>query len=1695
MADNREILLKFGVDGKKLDENLTNAITASVRKAFTAIRKNPPKLNVDLNTSGLSTQLKKFFNQLNSNQIPGLKRGVQIDVTLNLKNAAAQIKAFQQGLKPLQLPVNATQAPAAPTGPPKPNLNPASILINQAEIDKSATALRNLQNELKNVGLREVEVNKQTGALHTSLKNIQNEFNKINRERTALNTAQGLPGMAPLSDAQILRLNKAQLALADLNKEMGNFSQRSAIMRTDADRTGKFMESFGFKIGILGFSMNIFGGQLSRFSQFMAQFVQESAKATEPLERMTNLVTQLIEEGTIDPNQKGFILAELNRLADLPGSNLDSVVKSFRQLNNLGLELRDTFALIEGLTKATARSGVGAQGLDRLTEQLRQFATSGTITERDIRTISEQGGKTLTDVLTAAFGSTDAQTLEAAGPQKVIQAIIAGLSRMAPPLETTSDRLNKINNAFIRMRAHINEIIAPGLDNLLGGMNRLEKTVDSLAKRFNQLPEGMQSFFGNLIVIIPVVTAALAGVLAVLGTLAIGIAGGRQLLEGYRTAMTFLAKATGQTSTEISLLATASAKLKTTFAPLITMFKAITSSALTWGSAMGIVAFELKGILGFIPRILGLVSPIGIILNLVLAIITNAGHARDVVGGALGELFTQFRRLFSILSGFFIGPAGAAILNFINSIVNLLGGTLGNLLAGVILNIANLIELLNDLFGLIQNPSVNNLNKLFGSFFNAITFSATKVGALMAASFLEFLADNLEGGLKLPTLVGTVQLPTGGLSQGLRDRAANIRNNVFGTDSFGQQGNQTAKNLEQSRVEAEKMNTALKESNKIISDMQESTNKLAIQFAKNVADLRINQIRFLNDMANSRARTELERLIKRDVNAAEQQAPGILAGIRQRSVRAVGQEANLAAGPFINDINRAMGQLQERSIALQDFLGTGFNEVLNGYKTAVAELNALGSKGGTLNQFNAAFENVRKSGEALGKIFTGTVLGDKEKKQAEELKDAYKEVQDTVGKFQQETLNRAGTIQKLRQEEIEANNTIKEQIEEQRKALAAQARVLPLQHQLDRYNEFLIAQQDLLNDESLTIAEIEKINGNILKIKQNIVDKETEIAKASLTDKDELREKEILNNRILKGTQNQNEVLREQRRILQDIGKAAQETVTNVRKGIAELLGTLRGSRLTSRGAVEGLAPGDFLFGLDSRISELNATRNTNVTGRIRGDISDLGRGLGRTELQSLRIPEQLRSALASLHSFDENFEFVVENLTKQLDTVAGEIQIRIRGLDIAVSNINRQLQDGTLSPERRKELEAQLEGLNRRRAEEQKSADGLAKTEAVINDLLKERNTQIEQELEKRNRVNNRVLAQLNAQRELLQIEQDLINEQIRNTQLRQEAPGGFGATLDLAGQDAQHTQALEKQRELINNSFDIQLRELQIRRTNLELQLRMNGATEEHIKLVTGAIDAQIKGVENLRDIQLKNLDLDATNTSLQRFINLLQNLGSVAENNVIRNFAASIKAAADGIKNNFNLISSSAQLFKDVATAAVTSAAQAIGQALVDMIVNGENFLESFTKFLGQMLINLGTALIQMSLAAVAWAFMDGLFKGGLPLAIGQAAAVAPMAAVGVAVGTGLVIAGAAMGGGGEKAASTSNTNTGNTTGAKPDDNWNPEQDPRTIYSKAMMAQIEIDVRVDDGLIVKKVIKAVNSNGRLANLIGNRKLEFQY
>lgn len=208
----------------------------------------------------------------------------------------------------------------------------------------------------------------------------------------------------------------------------------------------------------------------------------------------------------------------------------------------------------------------------------------------------------------------------------------------------------------------------------------------------------------------------------------------------------------------------------------------------------------------------------------------------------------------------------------------------------------------------------------------------------------------------------------------------------------------------------------------------------------------------------------------------------------------------------------------------------------------------------------------------------------------------------------------------------------------------------------------------------------------------------------------------------------------------------------------------------------------------------------------------------------------------------------------------------------------------------------------------------------------------------------------------------------------------------------------------------------------------------------------------------------------------------------------------ASGEGVINIFKdligqtsiSLKSLGKVFTEVAKFAITAFADAIGKAITDSLVNGGNFIKNLGKFFGEILIQLGSLLLQLGVTALVIAALSKIpfFRK----IFGPPELTLAGAALATAAGAGLIAAGVALGGGNTTQAAVSNTGAANSAnsaaGNSGQTEYDPEKDPKLIYQKAQRTEVYIDIKRDDGSIVKSVIRQVNRNPAFANLIGNNR-----
>ncbi len=1804
MADN-QILISAGFDLADLDRQMKRFVSSFSR----ALNDSLANLKIDL------SKLKGVQN---------LTIPLKLDMTL----ANKQVKDFREQLanNPLKIATTvavqtpasaATKSPATTATGPLPKVSgliDPSSLLNQSSIDAATKSLAQFRTELSKEGATQKEVTKLTQQFETQLNSLQKRLDQVNRAQQIRGTAglqgptrSGLPLGAP-TDKELFRLQDGKLLVDKYSNAIGNLSVQQSRAGIEAERTTHFMESFGFKVGILGFGLGILGGTLQNVSQAMFGFIQSSAKATESLERVTNLVQQFQEQGLFSKGEGAAVLDRLNKISDLPGANLERVVKSFRSLANLNIGIERSLHLIEGLTKATALSGTGAEGIERLTEQLRQFVTSGKLTERDIRTISEQGGVKVTDALNQAFGSTSARVLQEAGPIAVIDAIITGLEDIPTPLRTTSDILNIINNSWTRMQASINVIIRPGLEAMTGTLKSLESSVHSLRAGFEELSPGTQTFISGFVVALPIIATVAAALLTSLSALAILLATSSHLTSAWTVAVKALGKAsaftfadigagltnvgskavvvgTGITGGLLTSIRSSIAYVRSLFillSKLLPYTTGIRGLFLGLGSilskGLGSTLAGLGGVFAGLARILGLTNPIGILINLIIAFITDFGRFRTNIVEPISGLATSIGGLIASLTKAQAAGTGLGkVLNFILGVVKViitvfevLFGVLGSVIALIINASANVIDLFTNISEALSGPS----DQLFANILKALKIFALQ-GALVLKKFIyDIYISILQGGITLFNA-----LPT---SLGLADQ---LETNVAGLIEYRESLNDVKFSVNATTGEIEKLSnklTKLDETQRKVVVSAEDVNKRMRQMARESRSASEE----LDKLVDRQGKQNFQRIGELNVEAA---AVRVTDNVNQVDFLVDNFNKIAASTTNLTVLTNAYNTALNGVLAVQD-------QIADSSLTDPVFVSTIQKSLSSITQDGGLVEELRKKSNAPGGI------------SAEErsLVDAFTRITtaNTSEAINEELANiRAATtssvfIQAIDVALTEANRARNAALNNINSSLTKAKTELPiiLARSKQATAGLLRAEAEALQGLDLgaitentrnRIADLERqVEEGILSVEAAAVERkklETEILRAEAgADVIKLRLKlatsEVQNNaeltrqvqlqitsrgRILQsaiGRSNQ-EINRTASRASQSLKDSLKSTLNEQLKSLSGFLGDYKQRFAQVVGVL--LNPLQRPDGYSTRpallaAAELSEKLAPKLKAQFNAQFNDLF--LVRDKLEPDDLAEQAKRVK----------EFLFKGLLAPLSAGVDEVNVELQKLLSAkiAGGLSFRLRQ-TISRQFLKSFKGKLplEDLAKLTkvggfSEEdliQKILNGSKKELEIITDAL--RSGLSESDQFKLDEILTRQQTRFN---ELTEAQKDLnleFNNLIQDA-LFQLQSQEIQTTIDEATTKLKQAD-LEKQRGSYKNgvAYYDSLKRLTVTgnlailelEAYYNLQKKLNEETTideivalkkayfEKLKQLTidsnkeladlglAPVNTPVTPTEVNPDTKVTKPDIEINDVKPKGNTSIFQQLTDAAPpSNKDDTFTEGLNRTSQAYDKVFGSATQAAEamlayqdklvqgkniqgafiklldgtgsaldLFGQVAVSVGAAAGQALGQMFISFLEGG-GAAKTFTEALGSLLIALGEMLIQISIAAVVTSFLSNI-QFGFHIALAEAAATVPWAALGVALGAGLIIAGGLMGGSGSQSpAKTSATNVGNSTnsatGARGAD-FDPNKDPRTIFQKALMAQITIDIKTDDTQIVKTVIKHVNQNTRLTKLIGNRKLQFGY
>jgi tape measure domain-containing protein len=1581
--------------------------------------------------SGLNNALKNL--QIDLRQLKGLQNpAITVKVNLDLSAAQKQIDNFRNNIKQsiLTIPVQTAQAQSQTQGTDTASKKPSNTdapLLRQPDIDDAIKDLENAKTKLREYGLTTKEVDSRTKDFANTIRTLQNTLNTLDNKQS-VRQAGGATGGLSFKETENSQVAAARLK--NLRAEIQGLNVDTAKLAAQTKRADEFMDSFGFRVGILGFGFGILGGYLSRATQGMVAFYESSAKAVEPLQRLQNLLTQ--DTGRTS-DQRENIFNEINRLADLPGGELDSVVKSFRSLASLKLGDERVLQLIEGITKATALSGTGAEGTARLIEQFRQFVQSGVLTERDVRTISEQGGVKITDALTEAFGTTSASTLQEAGPERVINAVIEGLKKLPQPLDSSTDKINRLRNSFNRIREDILRVIDPGMESLINILKDLEGVVDSLADSFEKLSPEQKSAIGKFIVAIPVITGALAGLF-----------------------------------TAMSAIGIAAATFNQTWAALATI-----NTKLLAGGGFATIGKGILSVFNILSKFKGLLGPIAVAIGVIYDYFTD-DNTNSKINAAFSRIADSFKKIGEAASRAFdivvnskafeyISAAAESILQALGVLVSFLTDALTDAIVFVIDLFGVAFNIANAFYELVTTPlSTDSVSKFASSVFDALTSPFERLGRLLAASFADAVADMADNVPLIRWL--------GGHTGDLREFADNQR---YLAGSLGATASASAE------LSAETQKSA-----QTVTTLSEELRELQAKFREIGATIREIQLSSLTnalDASRQRQFSQEEENLARDLRADPFRFQDKLnSAVAQRQTRLSSDRAatdqatlrNLVAGFVATSDQTVINQIRS-------------SEPLKQLDASIRALNQSILAGTPNAQLNQSIAGIQKQIPGAIAVIPGLT-----NEKGEPLSEGdQKKVRDAFESFNKQLKEYVRTLSTSDATKLQDQMDLAQFTREQQKALQDYLNDIVVEGRMQNKRIKLQQFQIQLQKEEIELQRLveEDLEGQteqenkISEIKKNIIQAEKELGAASRYHADFLADQQEANEALLK-TDAEREALaarnaarlREQAKAANELYRAALAQATALATQIRDLqsvaipFGTPRTS------------------GADDVQSALGQE-----SARLQGDFAAL---LGTANSKFI---EPFRAQMFGLFkdvtdTAGTNFESLFNRTRQEIQAALADISNKILVAETSKRDKDRR---GISSEFEQKDIDAL-----------RIQASKYSQVQEVINKLFGIRQNLLDNELQKTLQKLNLEQMNVSFMQESLELQRQQIELEARQRQ-NQAGSGQLGLAGILRGIAKERKDSDAAEIRALHQKYALLRSELDIREANLLTQSKQAGATEKELQALRELFAERRKLLGELEKTETETTTRSQRENPVQKALEKLNKtlLESTRVGREMRNTFQSLWATLLSGEMVFDSLAewaldsgSAMEFFGNLGATLLANFGQAFADTIVKLATEGGKFLEILGKIFGDVLVKLGSLLLQEAIMIPIMAFINALAAGAtIWQALIESAASLPYAAVAAATGLALIAAGMAMGGGGGAQQTASSNTAGGadkSTGAQRE-TFEPNKDPRLVFQKAMMAQITIDIKTDDTQIVKTVIKHVNQNGRLTKLIGNRTLQFGY
>lgn len=286
--------------------------------------------------------------------------------------------------------------------------------------------------------------------------------------------------------------------VAEITAKINDFVSKMDEVVKKADETGARLQDIGGKMSLFvtapltalgAAALNSFG-KIESLKNGLEALTGSSAETNKQLER-------------------------LKELTNIPGLDLESLVKGTINLQTIGWTAENAEKAMAGLGNAIALIGGGQEDFKGALYGLQQLANTEFPLGEDLNILKERLPQ-ITPLLKDAFGasrSEDLQKLKVTS-QQVIDAIVTGLNKLPKAAVGLDGSFTSLRNSISMATAELGEVINEAFD-VTGMINKLSNAVKDLSSWFKGLDRDTQ----RVIVIVGGITAAIGPFLVALGSI------------------------------------------------------------------------------------------------------------------------------------------------------------------------------------------------------------------------------------------------------------------------------------------------------------------------------------------------------------------------------------------------------------------------------------------------------------------------------------------------------------------------------------------------------------------------------------------------------------------------------------------------------------------------------------------------------------------------------------------------------------------------------------------------------------------------------------------------------------------------------------------------------------------------------------------------------------------------------------------------------------------------------------------------------------------------------------------------------------------------------------------------------------------------------------------------------------------------